>query len=97
MNINEYINLLKPLEEIGLIQNIRIENNGEVWFYMKAKIKGMIVPGRIIPGTEFDIVILQTNSCQTGCKISHLQKNEYYTDDLKVLLVNLMDNLDELL
>lgn len=96
MNINEYINLLKPLEEIGLIQNISIGNNGEVWFYMKAKIKGMTVSGRIITGKEFDLVTLQTDSCRTGFKIFSCVKNESYTDDLKVCLVNLMDNLDEL-
>lgn len=95
VNTDLYITkYLKPLEEIGLIQNIQIENNGDVWFYMKAEIKGMTVSGRIIPGTEFDIVTLRTNSCQTGCKIFSCVKNESYTDDLKVCLVNLMDNLD---
>lgn len=98
VNTDLYITkYLKPLEEIGLIQNIQIENNGNVWFYMKAKIKGMTVPGRIIPGTDFDLVTLQTNSCQTGCKIFSFVKNESYTDDLKVCLVNLMDNIEELL
>ena len=98
VNTDLYITkYLKPLEEIGLIQNIQIENNGNVWFYMKAKIKGMTVSGRIIPGTEFDLVTLQTNSCRTVCKIFSFVKNESYTNDLKVCLVNLMDNLDELL
>lgn len=98
VNTDLYITkYLKPLEEIGLIQNIQIENNGNVWFYMKAKIKGMTVSGRIIPGTDFDLVTLQTNSCQTGCKIFSFVKNESYTDDLKVCLVNLMDNIEELL
>ena len=98
VNTDLYITkYLKPLEEIGLIQNIQIENNGNVWFYMKAKIKGMTVSGRIIPGTDFELVTLQTNSCQTGCKIFSFVKNESYTDDLKVCLVNLMDNIEELL
>jgi hypothetical protein len=101
-SIEKYVSeYLKPLEEIGLIQNIRIENNGEVWFYMKAKIKDMTISGRIIPGTEFDIVTLQTYSYKIGSKILPCGETKSYTDDLKVcltsLLINLMDDFDELL
>lgn len=101
-SIEKYVSeYLKPLEEKGLIQNIRIQNNGEVRFYMKVKIKDMTVSGNIILGTEFDLVTLQTDSYRIGSKILPCGETKSYTDDLKVcltsLLINLMDNFDELL
>ena len=100
VNTDLYITkYLKPLEEKGLIQNIHADNDSHVSFDMTKKVKGMTASARITPGEDCDSVFLHIVpiGCWSTYKIFTWTKNEFYIDDLRVCLVNLMDNLDELL